>query len=91
MSGRNEGGKRFLEHFEPRKRSLVSNLFLEQIRNGVSDAARVLCGVRTHLHKQTARYRQYNRWSIVRRNEKILDALSAHPEDALELVKWAFW
>ena len=91
MSGLNDDRKRFLEYFELRERSLVSNLILYQIRDGVSDATQVLRGVRTGLHKQTARYRQYNQQNFVRRNQKILNTLSVHPDDALALVEWAFW
>ena len=81
--------RRFLERFEPRQRSYIANLFLHQVRRGVTDPQRVYSGVRFDVSRQANRARLYGRILTVDRNGAILNALDEYRDEAIDYAKWA--
>jgi hypothetical protein len=83
--------RRFLEHFEPRQRGHIANLCLCQVRRGLTDANRVVLAVLRQLLEQTARCRRWGNMSTVTRNQQIVDAIQAYPDEAVDYASWAVW
>ena len=83
--------RRLLEHFEPRRRGTVANLFLYPVRQGISNVEQIVDSVRAELQQQITRSRRYHNFSTVQRKAEYLTLLESYPEDAMDFARWAVW
>lgn len=78
----------FLNHFEPRKRATVANLFLYAVRRGITFPHRIVSAVRHDLLVGAIRWGNHDGKE---RNEHIVTVIDAYPDEAFDYAKWAVW
>ena len=83
--------RRLLEHFEPRRRGHLTNLFLCPVRQGIGNVEQIVDSVRAELRQQIARNRRYHNFSTVQSKQEYLTLLESHSEEAMDFARWAIW
>ena len=78
----------FLNHFDPRKRATVANLFLYAVRRGITEPHRMVSAVRHDLLVGAIRWGNHDGKE---RNEHIVTMIDASPDEAVDYAKWAVW
>ena len=79
----------FLNHFEPRQRSHVANLFLFSVRRGETEPHRIVSHVRHDVLAQTVRWKRTHEGFA--RNERIVTVIDTHFDEAVDFARWALW
>lgn len=85
--------RRFLAHFDPRKRATVANLFLAPVRRGITEPRHIVETVRRDLLKEIGRWK-WRTWGNpdgIQRNEQIIHLIDAHFSEALDLARYYLW
>lgn len=87
----NDDRRRLLEHFEPRRRGHLTNLFLYPVRQGISNVEQIVDSVRAELQQKIARNRRYYHFSTAERKQETLTLLESHSDEAIDFARWAVW
>jgi len=83
--------RRFLNHFEPRQRSHIANIFLDPVRRGVTEPHRVVSAVRHGLLAQIVKCKRWGNVETVQRNELVVSLIDTHFDEALDLASHYLW
>jgi len=81
--------RRFLNRFEPQRRSHVANSFLDPVRQGMTNATLIMSSVRNHLMSSAKKCERSGDYDRVHRNRSIIDAIDTHPDEAIDYARWA--
>jgi len=81
----------FLNHFDPRQRATVANLFLPPVRQGVIEPHRIVSAVRHDLLMQAVRWKRWGNLKGKKHNEQIVSMIDLHFDEALDLARYYLW
>ena len=81
----------FLNHFEPRQRGHIANIFLAPVRQGVIEPHRIVSAVRQDLLAEIVRWKRWGKHKGIQRNEHLLSVIDTHFDSALDYAEWAIW
>ena len=81
----------FLNHFEPRQRGHIANIFLAPVRQGVIEPHRIVSAVRHELLQQAVKCKRWGNVETVQRNEHIVTMIDTHFDEAVDYARWAIW
>lgn len=81
----------FLNHFEPRQRGHIANLFLHPVRRGMTEPHRIVSAVRQEVLTKLLRYRRWGNLKGIERNTHIVNTIDGYFDGALDYASWAVW
>lgn len=83
--------RRFLNHFEPRQRGHIANLFLAPVSGGMTEPHRVVSAIRQDLLAQAVKCKRWGNPETARRNEQIVSLIDTHFDEALDYARYSLW
>jgi len=81
----------FLNHFEPRQRGHIANLFLHPVRRGMTEPCQIVSAVRHDLLAEAIRRKRWGKLDAAQWREQIVTEIDASPDEAVDYAKWAVW
>ena len=81
----------FLNHFEPRQRGHIANLFLDPVRRGMTEPCHIVSAVRHDLLAEAIRRKRWGKLDAAQWREQIVTEIDVYFDEALDYARWAVW